>query len=749
MSHSHTPDPEETPSLSPYPTMPTDRFLAVMQGSADLFWILSSSGRMDDISLSWLSFTGQQEREARGNGWLDAVYAIDRPSLEAFLTHPHSVDHLLEHTCHLRRNDGIYRLMRLRAFPVCTVTGAVCELVMSGTDITIEHMNDAQVQLALEMSSVGLWRYDLGTQHFLATEQWKRLYGLPPDAPVTFERFLALVRPEDRTQIEEAKTRACAEPGFHDVHQFRITRPDGSVRWMISRLQSLADAPNQSCHLIGSALDMTEAKAAEEQIAQILESITDAFLHLDHEWRITYGNHRVDTLTGLNWRTFLGQSLWEVRPQLLGTSFEQHLRTAMETQQATCFEYFAPYTNKWSETHVYPTKEGLALYASDITERKRVEAALHEIETRFRHFVDANLLGIIVHDWEGNILEANDKFLSLIEATREDLARADLHLKDLAPSEYQEKEKQAREELLATDTYQPFETIYHTKKGKQVPVMAGGTLMHPEHPSSSPILAFALDLTAQKELERQMQFFLGMTGHELKTPLAALKGMFQLLHRKEQRLLSTQSHLDPEIRTFLETLSEYLADAIRQVNIQTRLINDLLDCSRIQANALQLEMHPCDVISMVQTTIEDLRLTVPERLLHLVLPEQTTVPVLADQDRLRQVLTNYVTNALRYSGPSLPIVIGVTLLENRARVWVRDQGPGLTAEAKTQIWQRYRQAKNTPIQSNDFGKGLGLGLYICQTLIAQHHGEVGVESAPGEGSTFWFTLPTVPEAGPV
>jgi hypothetical protein len=116
--------------------------------------------------------------------------------------------------------------------------------------------------------------------------------------------------------------------------------------------------------------------------------------------------------------------------------------------------------------------------------------------------------------------------------------------------------------------------------------------------------------------------------------------------------------------------------------------------------------------------------------------------VLADRDRISQVVTNYVTNAIRYSPASQPVHIGLTAEKDLARVWVRDRGPGLSAEAQKEIWQRFHQVKGIPAQSGS-GKGLGLGLYICQTLIAQHQGEVGVESSPGEGSRFWFTLPIV------
>ncbi|WP_052568963.1 sensor histidine kinase [Ktedonobacter racemifer] len=162
----------------------------------------------------------------------------------------------------------------------------------------------------------------------------------------------------------------------------------------------------------------------------------------------------------------------------------------------------------------------------------------------------------------------------------------------------------------------------------------------------------------------------------------------------------------------------------------------------LMANTLELSLDHCDLASIVRETVEDLRVTAPERSLLLELPEHTTVMVLADRARISQVVTNYLTNAIRYSSADQPIHIGLTIREGMARVWVRDHGPGLTEEAQKELWQRFHQVKGVPVQSGS-GKGLGLGLYICRTLIAQHHGEVGVESMPGEGSTFWFTLPMV------
>jgi signal transduction histidine kinase len=113
---------------------------------------------------------------------------------------------------------------------------------------------------------------------------------------------------------------------------------------------------------------------------------------------------------------------------------------------------------------------------------------------------------------------------------------------------------------------------------------------------------------------------------------------------------------------------------------------------------------------------------------------------MADAQRIGQVVTNYLTNALKYSPADRPVAVGLQVDNQQARLWVRDAGPGLPPEEQEHIWERFHQVKGIEVQSGS-GVELGLGLYVCRTIIEQHHGQVGVQSARGAGSTFWFGLP--------
>lgn len=133
----------------------------------------------------------------------------------------------------------------------------------------------------------------------------------------------------------------------------------------------------------------------------------------------------------------------------------------------------------------------------------------------------------------------------------------------------------------------------------------------------------------------------------------------------------------------------------------------------------------------------------PDRVINLEIDERLALPLNADADRIVQVISNYLTNALKYSEPERPIFVSVECQGKEAYLAVRDEGPGLPLDQQERIWGRFNRAPGIEVLSNAHSSqaGLGLGLYISRTIIEGQGGTVGVQSRPGKGSTFWFRLP--------
>jgi signal transduction histidine kinase/PAS domain-containing protein len=245
---------------------------------------------------------------------------------------------------------------------------------------------------------------------------------------------------------------------------------------------------------------------------------------------------------------------------------------------------------------------------------------------------------------------------------------------------------------------------------------------------------------ALRESNKRMDEFLSIASHELKTPLTSMRTTIQLLQRRARVISEEDGRVDTSIAPRLRAFEEMLTRADRQAGQLNRLVDDLLDVSRIQAGRLELYLEPTDLAVIVRETVQQHAALVPLRTLHLSLDPQLAVPIVADVDRIAQVLSNYLTNALKYSPETEPVEIGLDVQKQRARVWVRDHGPGLPLDEQERIWERFHRARDIKVQSGS-GVGMGIGLYISRTIIELHHGQVGVQSTPGQGSTFWFSLP--------
>ena len=258
-----------------------------------------------------------------------------------------------------------------------------------------------------------------------------------------------------------------------------------------------------------------------------------------------------------------------------------------------------------------------------------------------------------------------------------------------------------------------------------------------------------LDITERKLLEQtvaaanhEMSEFLSLVSHEVRAPLTSVKGYVQLARHRLQRLQAElrKETLPPEVlERRLATLERTLEQAESPTRRLNRMAMDLAEVAHIQSGRLSLQREPSDLVAIVREVVKQQQLASPERRIHLILPKRP-VRVDVDQDRIEQVLTNYLTNALKYAPADRPIEVRLHGEAEWVRVQVSDQGPGLSPEERERIWERFYRIHDGQAEKPAEGN-LGMGLYICRQFIAQHGGQTGVESTPGAGATFWFTLP--------
>jgi signal transduction histidine kinase len=235
-------------------------------------------------------------------------------------------------------------------------------------------------------------------------------------------------------------------------------------------------------------------------------------------------------------------------------------------------------------------------------------------------------------------------------------------------------------------------------------------------------------------MHHQQEAFLHIASHELRTPLTSLTLRAHFIEKLLQR--TPDEALDPRVRAIVTSQQQYLA----QLN---RLIGDMLDISRIQTGKLSLRLARWDLVQVIQEVVTDYQHLYPHRLIHL---EQTDHPIwgMVDKDRISQVVVNLLANAIRYAPDEQPVDVAIQQRADDITVSVTDHGPGIGLDDQKKIWEWSYQVRN---HTQSPSEGLGLGLFISQTIVELHQGRIEVHSQLGEGATFQFILPVM--ASPV
>lgn len=625
----------------------------------------------------------------------------------------------------------------------------------------IEHSSDAVALLTPE----GIVTY--------ASPSSERITGYPVDVLVGMNSF-ALLHPDDLENVQRQFTMLLDRPGHFITVEYRICHKNGTWRWMEGTATNLLHDPTIQA-IVANFRDTTERKQAEEERHQLLareqaaraeaearaaelsatfEAITDGVAIYDTRGEIRYTNPAYRRLLALeddadpsllqldNRIEWMAVRDLEGRPvpreQLAVLRVLRGERLAdTRGMDAICRTYKgedlilnfsgAPIRDAAGQV------VGGVIVFHDITRRRRLEQQLKYSERKLRTLVESNILGVAVSDSAGRIHEVNDRFAQLVGYSKEELLSGAVTKDQLIPEDYREALAKNEEILLATGSMPPWEKECLRKDGSRVPTLMAGALLDRERGLA---LVLFHDISDRKEVERRKQEFLSMVSHELRTPLTALICLVELaLLLIEQRSKS----LAPEAEELITQVEKMLKQACGEVEIEARLVEDLLEASRLEVHKFELSLQRENLVTIVQEVVVNQQQVARTRRIELALPPDEVVPVIVDAGRIRQVLTNYLTNALKYAPIDQVISVRLEVATSITRVSVRDQGPGLTPEQQQQVWERFYQA-GTPRHQGPDG-GLGLGLAIAKAIVEQHQGRVGIESALGQGSTFWFTLP--------
>ena len=265
---------------------------------------------------------------------------------------------------------------------------------------------------------------------------------------------------------------------------------------------------------------------------------------------------------------------------------------------------------------------------------------------------------------------------------------------------------------------------YHDKQQRWV--RATGKVYPSTEDGKSPFFSGTLlDITERKLDEQRKNDFIGMVSHELRSPLTSISGYIQMLNIKAAK------NNDAAIIDISEK-------AKRQVQRMLTLISGFLDVARMGEGKIKLNLKRFDMAALVKEAEDESLATVTSH--QVVFKPVVFTPVEADQDKILQVLTNFINNAVKYSPKDSTIQVACITRNNMAYVSVTDEGMGIAPKDQPHVFDRFFRVESERMNTV---KGFGIGLYICKEIIARHGGQIGVNSELGKGSTFWFTIPVV------
>lgn len=656
-------------------------------------------------------------------------------------------------------------------------------------------VSEERWRMAAESAGVGTWDYDPATRVSNCDPTCCALTGLPPHARIELDVLVTAVHAEDRPRMLAAMARALdpAGSGEYEV-DYRITGVTDRVeRWVSARGRAQFEA-GRPVRVLGTVWDITARRRAEEALrlsearfAGIVSLAADAIISIDDAQRITLFNEAAERIFGYRAEEVLGEPLSTLLPSAARAAHHAHVEQfAHAPVQARLLGGRTEFRGRRKSGEEFPVEPSIAKLTlggrtiftavlRDITEQRRIEGGWRLLaeagailagsleyeqtlgrvaELSVASFADCCMIDLV--DEEGQLRRIAVAHADPAQgALARDLLRVALNRRRASPlaraTETQRSELLAEvppdfaESIAYDDEHLALLRALGPRSVIEVPLAARGRSLGAMVfvRSTTPRRYDPMDLRTAEGLARHAAFavdnaqlyraaqravrdrseILGVVAHDLRDPLHAITMAATLLSRA-----APPDEQDPA--------RGKLGRIVRSSEQMSRLIEDLLDVTRIEAGRLSVSPRPHAAAALVTDAAEAARATLAEASLELDTDcADGLPPVLADADRVMQVFSNLIGNAAKFTPPGGRVVLGAARDGDGVRFWVSDTGAGMAESTLDHVFDRFWQARGSD------RRGAGLGLAICKGIVDAHGGRIWAESAPGRGSTFSFRLP--------
>lgn len=756
-----------------------ERFQWAMESSQDGLWDWDLLTDEVYYSPAYFTMLGYQPGSLPGqvSTWIDLIHPADRQKTLG------ANRDCIENRCErfqvefrMRAQDGSWKWILGNGQAVSRgADGKALRMVGTQTDITARkqseealRLSELDLQEAQTVAHIGSWKWDLENKDVFWSEEMYRIFGIDKNSYSgrLGDAIKQVIHPDDLYLVLPSNAAVLANQPI----TYRIIWPDGSIRFIWAKSgDTVFDRDGKPVFLTGVAQDITERKLAELALSEveekqrlILGALLDNVVVLDMEGRIQYINHVSE---GLDERDVLGSNwlMWLDEPERMKA--EQAMQQTFTSGDPTEIEYRAigaAGEMTWFRVKMArmprASAQKVVLIASDISASKRADEALRESEARYRGYFDQDMVGVAVTSLEKEWLDVNPAICNLLGYSREALFQK-TWAEITHPDDLDLDVEHFNQVMSGKINGYRLEKRFIRADGQVVDIDLGVRCKRKPDGSVDYFMAMLSDISERKQAETELLRYrdqLEALVQERTAELEIAKEQAESANRAKSDFLAVMSH---EIRTPLngvlgltqltlqtklnEKQTEYLTHVLASGEALLTIINDILDFSKIESGKFEIESIDFDLDDVLRSLANLVAFKAQEKGLELVFNTSPDVPrlMVGDPGRFRQIILNLVTNAIKFTDAGV-IVLKATVLEKTdgyalLEFSVRDTGIGLSQDEISQLFQPFYQVDSSTSRKHG---GTGLGLTICKRLISMMNGEIRVESQPGKGTIFSFTV---------